>query len=229
MLPDLLPVRTPEVIFYVLRDADGLYLIDAGFMGGRGCLRRALRRRGWEKEPIRGIIVTHGHLDHILNVGRLAQETGAWIAAPRLDADHYAGHPHYRGWAHVTGLLEGMGRPLLSFRPFVPDRWLDEGDFIDVWHGLRAVHLPGHTAGQMGFLCERLKVMFTADLFASYFGRAYLPPAIFNSVPKQIQASVAKASALPLDGVLPNHCDRAAPAVHLQGLQRLNQKLCLRL
>jgi len=221
---DLLQVRAPALNYYVLRDPSGLYLLDAGFVGGRFLLQRALRRRGWEREPIRGIIVTHGHIDHILNVSDIARETGAWIAAPRLDADHYSGHPHYRGWARVTGCLESVGRPVLGYRPFVPNRWLDDGDFIDVWHGLRAVHLPGHTLGHMGFYCERLRLLFTADLFVSYLGIAHFPPDIFNSAPEQLPQSAARALAFDLAGVIPNHCDRASPEEHLQRLRRLQRE-----
>ena len=199
-------------------------MLDAGFVGGRFLLRRTLRRRGWEHEPIRGIIVTHGHLDHILNVSAIARETGAWIAAPRLDADHYSGHPHYRGWARVTGCLERIGRPVLFFHPFAPDRWLDDGDFIEVWHGLRAVHLPGHTHGHMGFYCERLRLLFSADLFASYRGIAHFPPDIFNSAPEQLPESADTALALDLAGVIPNHCDRATPEEHLQRLRQLQRE-----
>jgi glyoxylase-like metal-dependent hydrolase (beta-lactamase superfamily II) len=222
--PDLLQIRAPALNFHVLRDGSGLYLLDAGFIGGRFLLRRALRRRGWDRDPIRGIIVTHGHLDHILNVTALARETGAWIAAPRLDAAHYAGHPQYRGWARVTGWLESIGRPLLSFVPFVPDRSLDDGDAIEVWHGLRAVHLPGHTDGHMGFYCERLRLMFTADLFASYRGVAHFPPAIFNSSPAQIPQSTERALSFDLTGVIPNHGDRASPEEHLRRLRRLQRR-----
>jgi glyoxylase-like metal-dependent hydrolase (beta-lactamase superfamily II) len=221
---DILQVRAPALNFYVLRDATGLYLLDGGFIGGRWLLRRALRRRGWDRESIRGIIVTHGHLDHILNVSRIAQESGAWIAAPRLDADHFAGHPSYRGWAHVTGVLEGIGRPALTFLPFVPDRWLEDGDFLNAWHGLRAIHLPGHTHGHMGFYCERLRLLFSGDLFASYRGAAQFPPAIFNSEPSQLPASMVKALSLDLAGIIPNHCDHASPEEHLQRLRRLRDK-----
>lgn len=224
MNADILQVRAPALNFYVLRDASGLYVIDSGFIGGRSLLRRALRRRGWEREQIRGIIVTHGHLDHILNVTSIARETGAWIAAPRLDSDHYAGQARYRGLARVTGFLEGIGRQVLRFSPFVPNRLLDDGDYIDVWHGLRAILLPGHTHGHMGFYCERLRLLFAADLFASYRANANLPPAIFNSAPDEIPLSVNKALALDLAGVLPNHCDRSSPEEHLHRLRRLQMR-----
>ena len=172
--------------------------------------------------------MTHGHLDHVLNVSAIARETGAWIAAPRVDADHYVGHPHYRGWARVTGLLESIGRPVLSFRPFVPDRWLDDGDRIDVWHGLRAVHLPGHTHGHMGFHCEKLRLLFTGDLFASYRGVAHFPPDIFNSEPAQLEPSVAAVLKLNPEGVIPNHGDHATPQEHLQRLRVLSRTFTVR-
>ena len=208
--------------FYVLRGADGLYLLDGGFIGGRWLLRRALRARGWDGERVRGIIVTHGHLDHILNIAALARETGAWVAAPRLDAEHYAGRPRYAGLARVTGVLEAIGRPVLGFRPFTPDRWLEDGDALEVWHGLRAVHLPGHTRGHMGYYCERLRLLFAADLYASYRSGVHMPPGIFNSNPEQIPASIRKALALDLEGVLPNHCDKAPPDEHLRRLRTLS-------
>ncbi|MEM9478807.1 MAG: MBL fold metallo-hydrolase [Verrucomicrobiota bacterium] len=218
---DILQVRAPGVNFYVLRDEEELILLDAGFIGGRGLLRRALKRQGWREEWIKGIIVTHGHLDHILNVGRFAEEFGAWIAAPRLDEDHYAGKPTYQGWARTTEVLEWLGRPLLGFKSFVPDRLLDDGDEIDVWHGLRVVHLPGHTDGHCGFYCEKLKLLFTSDLFASYALIQHFPPGIFNDEGKEIPKSARRALELDLEGVLPNHGDGATPERHLERLRKL--------
>lgn len=222
---DILQVRSPGVNIHVLRDDRGLYLIYAGSIGGEKHLRRALREHGWEKQPILGIIVTHGHLDHTLNVAALARSTGAWIAAPRLDLPHYTGQATYQGMARVTGILEAIGRPLLGFQPFSLDRLLDEGETLDIWHGLRAIHLPGHTAGHMGFYCESLRLLFAADLFASFSWSTHLPPAIFNSEPARIPGSVAKALGLDLAGVLPNHGDESAPEVHLKRLEALHLRL----
>lgn len=222
MREDILQIRALGVNFYVLRDSEGLYLIDGGFIGGRQILRRGLTERGWEKIPVVGIIVSHGHLDHILNVGRIADETGAWIAAPRLDTAHYNGCPSYSGIAKVTGLLEALARRLLGFHKFKPTRLLDHGDHLNIWHGLTVIHLPGHTAGHSGFYCERLKLLFCSDLFASYGELSHLPPDIFNNDKNEIPNSLTKALQLELVGVLPNHCDRSRPSIHLERLRELN-------
>ncbi|MCW1923443.1 MBL fold metallo-hydrolase [Luteolibacter arcticus] len=225
MFADLLRVRTPLVNFHVLKDESGLVLLDAGFLGASRSLRRALAERGWENEPVRGILLTHGHLDHSLNVARLAKETGAWIAAPRLDGGRYLGRTRSLGWSRIAGALEGIGRPLLGFRPFVPDRWIDDGDELELWGGLRAVHLPGHTEGHTGYYCASRKLLFCGDLFASFSRWSHFPPAILNAEPERMAESIHKALSLDLAGVIPNHADDAEAEEHLRRLRILAGRL----
>lgn len=98
---------------------------------------------------------------------------------------------------------------------------IDDGDHLDVWHGLQAIHLPGHTTGHTGYLCKKLGLLFSADLFASYGSFSHLPPEIFNANSEQIPTSVDRALQLEITGVLPNHCDHASPEEHLARLKLL--------
>ncbi len=226
MLPeDLLPVGTTLLRFFVLKDADGLYLIDAGFVDGPRLLRAALKRCGWDHLPVHGILLTHGHLDHMLNAVPFAQKYGAWIAAPRLDAAGCLGTAKYTGWARITNVLEAVGRRLFRFRPITPDKWIDPGTTFDIWGGLRAVHLPGHTPGHMGFLSERHKLLFSADLFNSLYGWGIRPANIFNADPQATARSIVAAASMDLAGVIPNHGDDAPPSEHLRRLRGLAARL----
>lgn len=220
----MVQVRSPGVCFYVLRDSAGLYLLDGGFIGGRRFLTQALRLHGWENEPIRGIILTHGHLDHIFNVAALARDSGAWVAAPRLDQLHCEGRFPYRGIPRICGVLETGGRRLLGFEDFAVTRWFDDLAEFPIGPGLTAIHLPGHTDGHMGLYCEARKLLFCADLFASFSWISHYPPNFLNTHAEQIPASVAKALSLDLEGILPNHCDTATPAEHLRRLRILQMK-----
>jgi glyoxylase-like metal-dependent hydrolase (beta-lactamase superfamily II) len=163
---------------------------------------------------LRGILLTHGHLDHAFNAAHLADEFGAWIAAPHMDEHHLAGRHAYKGLSRVCGLMEALGRGLLAYRAPQVTSWLADGGVIPAWGGLVAVGLPGHTLGHMGFHAPARNLLFTGDLFASSLGRAWLPPPIFNSCPDMIRGSLRKVLRLKPDGLVPNHGDRAMPAEH---------------
>jgi len=217
----LLQVRCPGVCFYVLRDKDELYLIDSGFVGGFKLLERALRERGWSHLPIRGILLTHGHLDHILNVQSIVAASGCWVAAHPLDQAHCEGNYPYRGKAMVCGYLEHAGRAIFGFSPFKIDRWFNDGETLPIWGGLRVIHLPGHTDGHCGFYSESHLLLFSGDLIASHRMLSHLPPKILNTQPELIPQSIQRALDLKPLGIAPNHCDRAPFSEHLSRLQKL--------
>jgi len=221
-LNDCLRVRAGGSGFFLLRDDEGLWLIDTGWIMGRSRLRKELTAAGWEKLPLRGILMTHGHIDHMLNTGRLARENGIPVYGHPKDAARFAGHPRVeRGLGRPLAELERRALSWPWFEPFVPQHWLVEGEVLPIWGGLRVVELPGHTMGHTGFFSERHGLLFCGDLFASFGRFSHLPPAIFNEDGEAIPGSVALALSLPLSGVLPNHGDNAPPSEHWQRLKRL--------
>ena len=90
--------------------------------------------------------------------------------------------------------------------------------------GLRVVHLPGHTLGHCGFYSARHDLLFSGDLFASYFFNAHFPPAILNSAPELIPASLEKARRLNPRLMVPQHYDVLDGALHRRRFDRLLAK-----
>jgi hydroxyacylglutathione hydrolase len=119
-----------------------------------------LAARGW---TLKLIVSTHGHWDHIGDNARLAEHTGAAIAAHPLDAPRLA-DPHPL-WAPF------------EIPPSVPAVELAEGG--EVAFGsirLRVLHTPGHTEGSVCLQAVDDGLLLSGDtLFAGSFGRVDLP------------------------------------------------------
>ena len=61
--------------------------------------------------------------------------------------------------------------------PFEPDRWLDDGDTVQIGHcELEVRHCPGHTPGHVVFFERETKTAFVGDvIFAGSIGRTDFP------------------------------------------------------
>lgn len=223
-LQRVIPIRGAFGLCHVLIEPDrrGAVLLDTGFVGERGQIRRALERHGLGPRDVRAILLTHGHLDHVGNLAWARAETGAPIHAHPAEQAHIDGTFPYAGVARGCGWLERAGRTLLRIgAPAKIDVPVADGDVLPFWGGLRVVHLPGHTLGHCGFFSAEHSVLFCGDLLIGYQSTATLPPPIFNSAPQLLAASVEKVRRLDAQFIVPAHYFTFDPAKHRRRFDRL--------
>jgi len=113
------------------------------------------------------IWVTHAHIDHAGAVADLA-------AAHKLPVTG----PHRGDQFWIDGLsTQGKAYGFSWAKPFVPDRWLQDGDTVQIGNSTLSVrHCPGHTPGHVVFYSAEANRAFVGDvLFAGSIGRTDFP------------------------------------------------------
>ena len=138
-----------------------------------------------------GILVTHGHFDHLLGVADLAEGTGAPVYMPEGE----------------RALLESPQPAHLpagiAMRPWTPDVLLNGGEAIEVAGIELDVHaVPGHSPAHVAYHADGC--LFSGDvLFAGSVGRTDLPGADWETLLGSIRGLV---EALPPETVVyPGH------------------------
>ncbi|MDP9111949.1 MAG: MBL fold metallo-hydrolase [Candidatus Eremiobacteraeota bacterium] len=133
--------------------------------GGDG-VDEVLARLHREQLTAKYLVHTHGHIDHIANVGRLREETGANALL------HPGDLPLYENLAWQARLLGLPTAPQI----IQLDGDLRDGDRFAIGEfSIDILHTPGHTPGSVCFAISRAEmapVLLTGDtLFAGSIGR----------------------------------------------------------
>lgn len=142
---------------FLVREDDGFTLVDTAIRSADALLAAA--RQGGA--PIRRILLTHGHGDHVGSLDQLHAQLGPTVQVlmPEVDAQIHAGEYAADG----TGKLAG-GWPKITT---TPDVRLAPGDRIG---SLEAIATPGHTPGHMSFTDTRDGTLIAGDVYTSVGG-----------------------------------------------------------
>ncbi|MBV9783901.1 MAG: MBL fold metallo-hydrolase [Acidisphaera sp.] len=119
------------------------------------------------------ILLTHGHIDHAGGAAGLKDALEARTGGPVPiegpdDRDRF-----------LLVALEAQNRSygMAGVRNVRPDRWLKEGDAVDLWgHRFDVLHCPGHTPGSVVLVDRKARFAVVGDvLFQGSIGRTDFP------------------------------------------------------
>ena len=175
-------VGTFDVNSTILSSGGKAWIVDPGREGAR--IAQLLEQRGLEPA---GILLTHGHFDHIGAVGDLQEK--------------WPGLPVYVHPADVPVLTH----PLNCFPPDYPAIAAPKNiaDARSLPEPMRTIETPGHTPGGVCYYLPEEKLLLSGDtLFAGSVGRTDLPG---GDMPT-LMDSLKKLTVLPDDTlVIPGH------------------------
>jgi hydroxyacylglutathione hydrolase len=112
------------------------------------------------------ILITHGHIDHAGGADELREKLGVPVEGPNKEDDFI-----------MQSLPEmGIKYGMAEARNITPDRWLSDGDTVEVaGFSFRVIEAPGHSPGSVVLFNEAQRFAFMGDvLFKGSIGRTDL-------------------------------------------------------
>jgi glyoxylase-like metal-dependent hydrolase (beta-lactamase superfamily II) len=152
---------------YILRDSDGLTIIDAGLPRSEQKILAYVSNLGMSPSDVKRIILTHSDLDHVGGLAALQKATGARTYASKIEADAIAAGTASRtirptGFS-VRRVIFRLLRPFMKPTPYKVDEIVAEGRTLPVLGGSRVIETPGHTPGHISLFAPSAGILFCGD------------------------------------------------------------------
>lgn len=199
---------------------DSLVMIDTGVTSGGAFDGLVSRMKGDGLDPgnVRLILFTHSHWDHLNAASNIISCSGAETAAAQREIPFIEDYRKNFN-AFIPGFAEFVKEifpfPLIAARLLIRYAWgrqpgltvtkkLVDGDRIDAGRVIRAIGLPGHTDGHLGFFIPDARVLVSGDLvdFENSEGMDLNNP---RSSYESAIGSIERAIALKPDILIPGH------------------------
>jgi glyoxylase-like metal-dependent hydrolase (beta-lactamase superfamily II) len=215
LAPSLHRIGSDLVAVYLVEDADGVTIVDAGLPGHWDELEPELAAMGRSIHEVRGVILTHGDTDHIGFAERLRRERGVPVFVHELDATRARGEVKKEiSWGKVKigplmhFLFYSARRGGLKITPVSEVGTFIDGQVLDLPGAPAVIHIPGHTPGSVAFHVAAVDAIFVGDALTTghvLTGAVGPQPAPFTLDTEQAVASLDRIASLQAKWVLPGH------------------------
>lgn len=167
VLPDLINLRTMIVNLQMVGSpgTGDWVLVDTGIGNFEGSIAETAEKR-FGRPPV-GIVLTHGHFDHVGNVKELSDRWGVPVYAHELELPYLTGREDYPPGDPSVG-----GGMMARLAPVYPNRAIDLGSRIHplpmdgTVPGLPEwcwIPTPGHSPGHISLFRERDRTLIAGD------------------------------------------------------------------
>ncbi|MGW5076529.1 MBL fold metallo-hydrolase [Rhodococcus sp. NPDC004095] len=225
--PHVFRATGTDVNVVILRDGDALTLIDGGYPGDVRAVERAIHSLGRRPEDIRGMLLTHAHIDHMGAIVAFHERYGTpvftdptEVAHARRDHLEQATGKDFIPMVHRHGVLPWLlriARVGATRSLSVSDaRAFTSGGPLDLPGAPVPVATHGHTSGHTAFHLPQHGVIITGDALVTahplskIIGPQLLPPVFDHGKPDTV-AALDHLAVLDADTVVPGH----GPAVSM--------------
>lgn len=188
---------------YVIASSKGSYvylitgkekvLIDTGLKFKEKGIIKELKAMGIKLEDIKHILLTHHDLDHVGNLVKLQELTGATIWASEKDI------PYITGAAPRYGFKKYMARILSVKKPQNIDPYVDGQSIADI----KVIPTPGHTPGHVCLMYK--DILFAGDLIENKKGVLRPYPKFWNWDNDMMLHTIKKLSGIKFRWLCPAH------------------------
>lgn len=133
---------------------------------------------------ITGILLTHGHFDHIGAVKKLKDYYKTKVYIHKDDSSFLGKHGDKRHLKMFQSMTSGSNAYFNTYyvENDEPDKQLKDNQFLNDF-GLKVIHTPGHSPGSICFYSEKDCILFSGDtLFKDGLGRTDFVDGDYNTL-----------------------------------------------